>query len=193
MTRRVIRWPLCAVWFVAAVWSTTVGARQLSESTRDRAVGLNGGFEVVRDGLPLNWLVYTPRTVRDANFRVTVDTDAHHGERAVKFEVTRCASTGGRLSPGLAQEMAATPGATYEVTIWMKNLGADVLVRVDGVTASRRDPGPVRRTSTRHDEWVAHTLTYRVPAKMSRLRVEMNVVGPGTVWFDDVTVIKIAK
>ncbi len=41
-----------------------------SEHIADQAVGLNGSFEIDQNGLPVNWLVYTPNTIKDADFLV---------------------------------------------------------------------------------------------------------------------------
>ena len=45
------------------------GCIQMSEEETDASAGLNGGFEVSKNGLPVNWLVYTPKTVSDADFK----------------------------------------------------------------------------------------------------------------------------
>jgi hypothetical protein len=36
-------------------------------------------------------------------------------------------------------------------------------------------------------------VTYRVAENMTRMRIEINVVRPGTVWVDDVSVIAISE
>ena len=37
----------------------TVGCNKMSEKVVDKSVGLNGSFEVSKNGLPVNWLIYT--------------------------------------------------------------------------------------------------------------------------------------
>ena len=44
------------------------GCSKFSESTRDKTAGMNGSFEVTKSGLPVNWLVYSPKTIPTGDY-----------------------------------------------------------------------------------------------------------------------------
>lgn len=44
-----------------------IGCNQMSEIIRDDSAGMNGGFEKDESGLPVNWLVYSPKTVPNSD------------------------------------------------------------------------------------------------------------------------------
>ncbi len=105
------------------------GCRRTSESVRDDSAGMNGGFEIIRSGLPVNWLVYTPKTIPTGDYDLIIDTlDYQAGKQSLKFVVRECSPKGGWASPGLAMEYPATPGTTYTVGFWVKNDGAEFRV-----------------------------------------------------------------
>ena len=54
-----------------------VACIDMSEYVADSSAGLNGSFETVESGLPVNWIVYTPRTVPDGDFDVSLDSEAY--------------------------------------------------------------------------------------------------------------------
>ena len=45
-----------------------IGCNQMSEIEIDTSAELNGGFEISKNGLPVNWLMYTQNTVPDGKF-----------------------------------------------------------------------------------------------------------------------------
>ena len=74
---------VCGV--IAAVL-LSAGCTKMSESVLDESTGMNGGFEVTESGLPVNWLVYTPRTVPTGDFDVVIDTAEYRsGRQSLKF------------------------------------------------------------------------------------------------------------
>lgn len=44
---------------------------QMSQSVTDETAGLNGGFEHVKEGLPVNWLCYPPKLPATENLAFT--------------------------------------------------------------------------------------------------------------------------
>ena len=105
------------------------GCQPLSEKVTDATVGLNGGFEADRNGLPVNWLMYTPRTVDDAEFAIVLDRDiVKEGQQSLRFDVERCSSVGGWRSPGFTNEFAEvgkfTGPAQYKLSFWI-NVGCN--------------------------------------------------------------------
>ncbi|MEA1973046.1 MAG: hypothetical protein U9N34_07130 [Candidatus Cloacimonadota bacterium] len=47
----------------------------MSEKETDISAGLNGGFEISKNVLPVNWLMYTNKTVSEADFTIELDED----------------------------------------------------------------------------------------------------------------------
>jgi hypothetical protein len=164
--------------------------------------GYNGGFEVTKSGLPVSWFFYTPRTVPDGDFDIVMDkSDFKEGEQSLKFAVRKCDSRGGRLSPGFFNEFhvenhnppgpfETKPGETYRVSFWAKNAGSEFVFKARGVAALAGDPGVVIRSKESIDQWRRFECTYTIPPKMW-LRLELNVVQPGTFWIDDLQIVRV--
>lgn len=173
-----------------AIGALATSPRAFSEQYTDKKAGDNGSFEVSKNGLPANWLVYTQRTAGSGSFSVATDnTVAHTGKQSVKMAVTQCSDKGGRSSPGIAKEYEVAPG-NYEITYWTKNSGTKYRLQVSGVTATTSANGPTDIANPGNTDWTKHTLKYQLPANMKRLRVELNVLSAGTLWVDDVQVTK---
>jgi uncharacterized protein (TIGR03067 family) len=176
----------------------------MSEYVEFKPAGLNGSFEVTKFGLPVNWGVYTPRTVPNGDFDIVVDkTDFKEGEQSLKFVVRKCEPTGGRLSPGFFNDFRITnftppgpfetkPGETYKVSFWAKNAGSEFVLKARGVSAREGDKGAIIRSKETFNEWRRFECTYTIPLKPKmHLRLELNVVQPGTFWIDDIQVVKV--
>lgn len=160
-----------------------------SETVRDEYAGMNGGFEVTRSGVPVNWIVYTPKTIPDGDYDLVVDSaDYHGGKQSLRFVVREASSDGGWRSPGFSQEFPATPGQTYKVGFWVKNQGAEFLARVGGVSAFDSEYETIVRSSDPIGSWRRFEHEYKVPLDFNKLRFELNVLRAGTFWIDDVTV-----
>lgn len=166
----------------------------MSAIVKDESVGMNGSFEVTKSGLPVNWLVYTPRTIPTGDYDLVIDTTEHEsGRQSLKFVVRECSPVGGWHSPGISKEYPATPGVTYTVGVWVKNEGAEFVVRFGGVSAFKGEYETVVRTDESIGAWRHYQLDYTLPSKYDRLRLEMNVLRPGTFWIDDVTISGISS
>lgn len=167
-------------------------SKPMSESVTDKQVGLNGGFEVAKNGLPVNWLVYTAKTTGSGDFYIVPDTNgAKEGRQSLRFDVRGCSAKGGWHSPGIAQEVAASPGVAYKISFWVKNAGADCRVTVSGVTALDHTTGPQVQLSENVADWRRYELVYRMPENMKRLRIEVSALTPGVFWIDGVTVERL--
>jgi hypothetical protein len=173
---------------------TSVAFAQMSESYTDKSAGFNGSFDFIKEGLPVNWLAYTPKTTRDAKFVMSVDThDVAEGKHAMKWKVEHCSATGGWMSPGLAKEFLCTPGTTYLIEFWIKNTGASFRFKTDAVSSKYNFKGPEFNSNERTDVWKKVTQKITVPANFSRLRIEFSILGSGTVWLDNVSVKKVKQ
>ena len=161
-----------------------------SECFRDKSAGINGSFEIVREGLPVNWLVYSPKTIPNSDFDIIIDTkEFKEGKQSLKFLVKKCSKIGGKLSPGIANEFKANAGDKYKISFWIKNIGTEFSFRIGAVTALNGVEGPVLKTKDTLMNWKFFEYEYTIPEKMERLRVEMNILSPGIFWIDDIRII----
>jgi hypothetical protein len=169
----------------------TVFPKKMSESVTNTRAGLNGSFEHIENGLPVNWLVYTPHTVKNADFDILPDTmDPKEGKQSMLFRVRKCAATGGWRSPGLAREIDASPGETYKISVWVKNSGAQFKIKVNAANAFEAAQGQTTISSDQISEWRKLEYTCQIPNRMTRLRMELNVLSPGSFWVDNIEVEK---
>lgn len=167
---------------------------QMSESVIDKTVGFNGSFEIVKDGLPVNWLVYTAKTAGSGQFTITPDAaNVKTGHQSLKLSVQQCSSKGGRFSPGIAQELTAKAGKKYRVSYWIKNDGATARVNITGVTAFKSKEGYTQQISPSKSDWIQYNYVYTLPEGMQRIRFEMNVLKPGICWIDDVQIVEVEQ
>ncbi len=167
-----------------------VGCQQpMSETVKGEAHDYNGGFEQVKENKPVNWLLYTQTTTGNGDFDITVDTTDHvEGRRSLRIAVRQCGDKGGRLSPGIAQEIAATPGASYEVSYQLKNTGARYRIHITGVDAWNSDTGVTITNADTLQQWTSYKHSYTLPRHMKRLRIEVNVLSAGVLYIDDIVV-----
>ena len=180
-------------WLPLALLAAT-GCSPLSEQVKDSSVGMNGGFEHARSGLPVNWYVYTPATLPTAEYQLLFDREDHReGEQSLEFRVAKCSSEGGSDSPGLFQEYPAEPGVTYTVGFWIKSEGCDWTVAAGGVGAKTGRCEPLVSSAERADSWRRIEREVTVPPEYRRLRFELSVTSPGNLWIDGVTIEPVAK
>lgn len=170
------------------------GCRPLSESVIDESAGFNGGFEVTQNGLPVNWLVYTPRTIPTGDYDLIIDTVEYKaGKQSLKFLVRDCSRDGGNRSPGFSKEYRASPAATYTVGFWVKNEGAEFRARIGGVSAEEGHYETIVQLAEDIPTWRYYEREYTMPSEFDRIRFELNVLRPGTFWIDEVTISGIGE
>ena len=62
------------------------GCGQMSVIIRDDTAGINGSFEVTKSGLPVNWLLFTPKTIENSDFNIILYSTEHKdGKLSLKF------------------------------------------------------------------------------------------------------------
>lgn len=175
-----------------AILSLVSCSRKMSESVHNEQAGFNGSFEYAENGMPANWLLYTARTTGSGDFDMVLDTiDPKDGAQSFKYVVRSCEAKGGRFSPGMAQEAVVEPGIKYRVSFWVKNEGTEYTVRLSAVNAFGAEQGPVHQSSESNGQWTQYTYDYTIPASMNKLRFELNVLKPGVLWVDGVSIEKI--
>lgn len=168
------------------------GCTQMSEIIEDKTAGLNGSFEYTKSGLPVNWILFTSKTVPTGDFDLIIDTtEFKDGKQSLKFFVRECSPNGGWLSPGFCKEYEALPGETYRVSFWIKNYGCEFLIKIGGVSASRGQYDTIVKSKETIDTWRLFDHNYTIPQEMNAIRFEMNIVQPGSFWIDDIKIEKI--
>ena len=169
----------------------------------DSSVDDNGSFEIVRSGLPVNWVVGR-YAIRDGDAEFSIDTtNAVEGNQSLKFDVHRV-DGGPWQVPWLFQSRAAEPGATYAVSFWLKSTACvlQIEIRNEGTDplfghseAEKQDYAAhpwVRRVigggETGTDKWRQFRYVYTVPETDGSLRFDLRIMRPCTLWIDDVRI-----
>lgn len=167
----------------------------MSELETDTSAGLNGGFEVSKKGLPVNWLIYSPATVPDADFKIELDKSIFKkGKQSLKFNVKKCSSNGGWYSPGFTNEFTSIGRfkgeSVYKLSFWIKNNGTKYRVSAGGVAPYKGDMKVLVESTDSIEEWKYLEYEINVP-KDRHLRMQLNILEPGTFWIDDIQIDKI--
>lgn len=172
----------------------------------DSSVDKNGSFEVVRSGMPVNWIM-DRYAIRDGEVEFSLDkTEVVDGRHSLKL-VVHSVDERRWEAPWFFRTGPAEPGATYEVSFWLKstacvlemvirNEGRDPLFGFGGLSeAERRDYAahpPIRRVigggETDTEQWRQFRYVYKVPETDGSLRFELRVIRPCTLWIDDVRI-----
>jgi hypothetical protein len=164
----------------------------MSEIMVDKNAGMNGSFEYTKSGLPVNWLLYTPYTVPEGDFEIIVDTiEFKDGKQSLKFLVRECSATGGWYSPGFCNEYPAKSGETYRVTFWVKNDECQFAVRIGGVSPNKGQYDTIVDSKETIKLWKKYEYLYTIPQQMNAIRIEANIVQPGSFWIDDIRIEKL--
>ncbi len=181
-----------AVLFGCATFLSACNQKTMSVFKADEQAGFNGSFEYSKDGLPVNWQLYTAQTVPWGDFEISLDTSkVKSGRQSLKFEVRACDTTGGWYSPGMASQIPAKAGEQYRISFWLMNEGGRFRAKVAGVAATSGDSQIMVESSKSHANWTYYEYRYTIPAKMNTLRFEFNGLSLGTFWLDDVRLEKM--
>jgi len=167
----------------------SIGCNKLSETIHDDKAGMNGDFEVVKSGLPVNWLFYTVNTVEEGDFEIIIDKEEYkEGLQSLKFEVKDCSAIGGNKSPGLCQEFDAIPGQAYKVSFWVKNEGAEFIARIGGCAPKTGNVETIVKSKDSTVDWQLIEHEFIIPREYESMRFELNVLQPGSFWVDDIRI-----
>lgn len=167
------------------------GCNQMSETINDETAGMNGSFEIVKSGLPVNWLLYTPNTVKEGDFKIVIDTEQYkEGKQSLKFVVNKCSSAGGWYSPGFTNEFFDKGEGQYKLSFWIKNDGTEFSVSAGGVSAMKGNMITLIKENEQINDW--KLLEYEINVPKDRwLRIELNILQPGSFWIDDIRIERI--
>jgi len=176
---------------VMGIFILCAACNQMSEHIIDDTAGLNGGFEVAKNGLPVNWLIYSPNTVPEAEFKILLDTLIFkEGRQSLKIEVESCLSAGGWKSPGLSRQLDVEKGSVYMLSFWVKSSEAEFIVRAGGVSAMSGDMKKLVHSNEDYDEWTFFEYSIPISDEFSELRMEVNILKPGIFWIDEIKIEK---
>ena len=171
------------------------GCTKMSEKETLKSAGLNGGFEVLQNGLPVNWYMYTPNTVPAGDFRIVMDRDLYkEGAQSLKFDVRSCSSTGGWHSPGFTNEFREVGPyegeATYRISFWIMNEGAKFNLSGGGVAPYKGEMRTLVESNKVIKDWELYEFEVDVPEER-HLRFQLNILKPGIFWIDDIKIEKV--
>ena len=158
---------------------------------------MNGGFEVSRNGLPVNWIMYTPNTVDNADFQIVMDQKVfREGRQSLRFDVNHCQGRGGRNAPGFTNEFSEVDrfrgAASYRVSFWVRNTGADNMFSAGAVNLKKGDMRVLGHDDAEIKDWMEFAYTIDIPNEYW-LRMQLNVCSPGALWVDDVQISKLER
>ena len=169
------------------------GCGQFSIIEKSSSAGFNGGYEIVKSGLPVNWYIYHP-PIKNGDVEVSLDTlDAVEGNQSLKFLVHRVDGPGWR-SAGLFQVRPARENRSYKVSFWLKNQGCkvSVLIRSNKPKISPPENRQVLgEQETGINTWRRFEYVYTIPETYDNIRFDLNIVQPGTLWIDDVRIEEV--
>jgi hypothetical protein len=164
---------------------------RMSEYYYDKNAGLNGSFEIVENGFPVNWMIYSPKTIPEGDYDLIIDTtDFKEGKQSLKFLVRSCAPDGGWHSPGFCMEDEANPGEFYKVSFWYINDSSEFIARIGGVGPSVGEYETIIKSNESNNTWKLIEYKYAIPQDMNSIRFELNILQPGSFWIDGLRIDK---
>lgn len=180
-----------AIISIAAIFN---GCTKFSIRETNDSAGFNGGFEIVKAGLPVNWnLYYPPIKQGDAQFSLDA-VDAVEGKQSLKFTVQKADTRGGWTTAGLFQVVPASAKRSYKVSFWLKNQGCKVSLLIRSEKPKKSPPTKriilgAKEMGT--DTWRRFEYVYAVPKTYDNIRFEISIIQPGTLWIDDVRIEEV--
>jgi hypothetical protein len=155
------------------------------------SAGDNLSFEINEEGLPANWIMYKPPY---CNHNISLDTlRPKEGKQSLRFDISPCTEQHHVNFTGFTNEfMELTKGGgTYRVSFWLRNEGAQVRAKLNGVRAKGEGALPIIiEENSRLPEWKQFQTEVTIAPDMW-LRFELQVRGEGSCWIDDVKIEKI--
>jgi hypothetical protein len=168
--------------------SAGTGAMSAAEAFAPPTRIADGGFESTSVGaLPPGWQIgkHYGRVPTGATFAVD-DRVAHEGGQSIKITSP---SDEGIPAILMSNAVAIEPGQTYVITAYLKSAAK---YGEAGILALRSDyKGAERSSIVLTDQWRRYRLVFQAADKASGYFARFDA-RPGTIWIDDVTLVKLA-
>lgn len=189
------------IWILVASPIVLFGCINTCSVIDRRLMGFNGGFEMVRNGLPANWYLRAP----EGNLKHALDTEnVIEGKQSLKLVVDKV----GQRSASVWQTFRPVKAKPYKVSFWLKNQGCkiDLSIGNEGPyyilwTQSKAEAQDLAahppigallgEKETGADTWRQFEYIYDVPKTDRTIRFDLRITQPGTLWIDDVRVQEV--
>jgi len=151
--------------------------------------GLNGSFEIVEDGLPVNWAFF-PDPSNTESFDVSIDSERSlEGRHSIRMAV---ASDDSDRPPGFrSRRVPVASGRTYTVSLSAWSDGPELAVRrivMDATKTSNRRSDLIVEARPSSVDWERYSESLTVAEGEAYVVLIAVVRGEGTIWIDDVRV-----
>ena len=157
-----------------------------SEEARPATVVFDGGFEATVSGkLPTSWRIdkHYGQIPQGATYAVD-DTVAHAGKQSLKITNPSAEAIPALV---LSNPVAVVPGETYVITAYLK--GEDPIGEASLMALRSDYNGADRAPIEITDEWRRYRIVFKA-AEQAEAYVARFDVNAGTVWIDDVSMMK---
>jgi hypothetical protein len=155
-------------------------------------IGLNGSFETVEGGYPVNWTFF-PNPETNASIRVILDSeDVLEGKYSLKLVVQQQDKIPGFRS----RRVAVEAGKRYKLTMSIKAVGCTF--RVNRIIQDRMGKKNLRtkiiaNTSTSSGDWQDYDETLDIIKGESYVLLIFLVEGTGEFWSDNIQLRELAN
>ena len=163
---------------------------------RDETIGLNGSFEIIDSGYPVNWKFHGP-PIKKGDAKVLLDTrivkDGKHSLKIVAHHVRTTDRIWKR--PGFKTTIPVESGKKYRLSFFLRNNGCKFYVGwICGIGWKKETRSKyVVRSKESFDEWRFFQDTLTISELEDRINLNFVITEPGTLWVDDVRVEEVHR
>jgi hypothetical protein len=171
-----------------AIFLASCRGDQISDS--DAAAVLNGSFENVEDGCPVNWAFF-PNPKSTDSLQVILDSEnAVDGKHSLKLEIKQNDKTPGFRS----HRIPVQSGKTYKLAMSVKTDGCTYKVNrivQDALGKTNLRADIIFNTPKPSAEWQRHEETISIAEGEACVLLIFLIEGAGSLWCDDIQFEKI--
>lgn len=170
-----------------------ISCNTMSVIKKNESAGLNGDFEIVEDGFPVNWFFISPKALENHSYELVIDTtDFKGGRQSLKILVHEVdMSRDIWNNPGMFHNIDAIPGETYKTTFWLKNEGCSFRVKNRSENHPLEYEETIIQTNSSINNWQFFEHKYTVPQEYDRLGFYLHIWETGSLWIDDINIEKM--
>lgn len=182
----------CSIAALLAAVAVLSGCMNVTHE-KDASAGINGGFEIARSGIPVNWIIER-NTSDEQDAEISIDTtDKVEGKQSLKFVVHRFGPPSEYRQWSVAQVLPAQSLRTYRVSFWLKNRGCRVKRVYRSLQAKASGPGveTLSEAEMGTDTWRQFEFTHTIPEGSSNIRFSLGIDQACTLWIDDVRIEEV--